>query len=91
MLVGDGNVIQNTSQKVLPIVTSTSSNALTQFLSQASNLSVLCVGSYLVILGDISLGQLIAFRIISGYKISSSFGLQISIKTFNKLLFLLNA
>ena len=48
-------------------VTSTSSNALTQFLNQASNLSVLCVGSYLVILGDISLGQLIAFRIISGY------------------------
>ena len=48
-------------------VTSTSSSALTQFLNQASNLSVLCVGTYLVILGQISLGQLIAFRIISGY------------------------
>lgn len=48
-------------------VTSTTSNALTQFLNQASSLLVLCVGTFLVINGDLSLGQLIAFRIISGY------------------------
>ena len=48
-------------------VTSTTSNALTQFLNQASNLLVLCVGTFLVVQGQLSLGQLIAFRIIAGY------------------------
>ena len=48
-------------------VTTTSSNGITNFLNQASSLSVLCVGSYLVINGNLTLGQLIAFRIISGY------------------------
>jgi len=48
-------------------VTSTSSNGITNFLNQASSLSVLCVGSFLVINGNLTLGQLIAFRIISGY------------------------
>ncbi len=48
-------------------VTSTTANSLTQFLNQVSGLVVLCVGSYLVIRGDLTLGGLIAFRIISGY------------------------
>ena len=48
-------------------VTSTTANGLTQFLNQASNLSVLCVGAYLVLQGQLTLGQLIAFRIIAGY------------------------
>ena len=48
-------------------VTSTTANGLTQFLNQFSSLSVLCVGAYLVLQGELSLGQLIAFRIISGY------------------------
>ena len=48
-------------------VTSTAANGLTQFLNQASSLSVLCVGAYLVLQGQLTLGQLIAFRIISGY------------------------
>ena len=48
-------------------VTSTTSNSFTQFLNQSSSLLVLCVGAFLVINGDLSLGQLIAFRIISGY------------------------
>ena len=48
-------------------VTSTTANGFTQFLNQASSLSVLCVGSYLVLKGSLTLGQLIAFRIISGY------------------------
>ncbi len=48
-------------------VTSTTANSLTLFLNQVSGLVVLCVGSYLVIRGDLTLGGLIAFRIISGY------------------------
>jgi ATP-binding cassette subfamily B protein len=48
-------------------VTSTTANGLTQFLNQASTLSVLCVGAYLVLQGQLTLGQLIAFRIIAGY------------------------
>ena len=48
-------------------VTSSTSNAFTKFLNQASSLSVLCVGAFLVIEGQLSLGQLIAFRIIAGY------------------------
>jgi subfamily B ATP-binding cassette protein HlyB/CyaB len=48
-------------------VTSTTTNGLTQFLNQASTLAVLCVGAYLVIQGQLTLGQLIAFRIIAGY------------------------
>ncbi|MCP9854171.1 peptidase domain-containing ABC transporter [Synechococcus sp. HJ21-Hayes] len=48
-------------------VTSTTTNGFTQFLNQASTLSVLCVGAYLVLQGQLTLGQLIAFRIIAGY------------------------
>ena len=48
-------------------ITSTTSNSLSQFLNQVSSLSVLCVGTYLVLQGELTLGELIAFRIISGY------------------------
>ena len=48
-------------------VTSTSYNSLTQLLNQFSSLGVLCVGAFLVIQGSLTLGELIAFRIISGY------------------------
>tara|TARA_Y100001968_G_C19439670_1_gene761801 strand:- start:108 stop:3113 length:3006 start_codon:yes stop_codon:yes gene_type:complete len=48
-------------------ITSTTSNSFTQFLNQSSSLSVLCVGTFLVLDGKLTLGQLIAFRIISGY------------------------
>ncbi len=48
-------------------VTSTTYNSINQFLNQASSLAVLCVGAYLVIVGNLTLGELIAFRIISGY------------------------
>ena len=52
-------------------VTSTTSNGITQFLNQASSLGVLCVGSYLVLNGRLTLGQLIAFRTISDYVTST--------------------
>ena len=48
-------------------ITSTSYNSLTQLLNQFSSLGVLCVGTFLVIQGSLTLGELIAFRIISGY------------------------
>ena len=55
------------TQSFTNAVTSTTSNSFTTFLNQISSLSVLCVGAFLVINGQLSLGQLIAFRIISGY------------------------
>lgn len=48
-------------------ITSTSANSLTNFLNQLSGLSVLCVGAWLVLEGQLTLGGLIAFRIIAGY------------------------
>jgi subfamily B ATP-binding cassette protein HlyB/CyaB len=48
-------------------VTSTSANSLTNFLNQLSGLTVLCVGAWLVLQGQLTLGGLIAFRIIAGY------------------------
>jgi subfamily B ATP-binding cassette protein HlyB/CyaB len=47
-------------------VTATSTNALTQFINQLSTLSILVVGAWLVLEGDLTLGGLIAFRIIAG-------------------------
>ena len=43
-------------------ITSTTTNSLTAFLNQVSSLSVLCVGTYLVTQGQLSLGELIAFE-----------------------------
>ena len=42
-------------------------NQLSQVLQKVSQLLILWVGSVLVLRGELSLGQLIAFRIISGY------------------------
>ena len=47
-------------------VTATTYNSLTNFLNQFSSLGILCAGTFLVIRGDLTLGELIAFRIISG-------------------------
>ncbi|MFN6568039.1 peptidase domain-containing ABC transporter [Dendronalium sp. ChiSLP03b] len=49
------------------VVTSTLANSTSSFLNKLSSLLVLWVGSYLVLQGDLTLGELIAFRIISGY------------------------
>ena len=48
-------------------MTSTSANSLTNFLNQLSSLAVICVGAWLVLQGELTLGGLIAFRIIAGY------------------------
>ncbi|MBD2447082.1 peptidase domain-containing ABC transporter [Nostoc sp. FACHB-152] len=49
------------------VVTSTLANSTSNFLNKLSSLLVLWVGSYLVLKGELTLGELIAFRIISGY------------------------
>ena len=49
------------------VVTSTAAASASQFLEQLSGLLVLWVGASLVLKGEMSLGQLIAFRILAGY------------------------
>ncbi|NJO39593.1 MAG: type I secretion system permease/ATPase [Cyanobacteria bacterium CRU_2_1] len=49
------------------VLTSTTAGSASTFLNQLSGLLVLWVGAYLVLNQQMSLGQLIAFRIISGY------------------------
>jgi HlyB family type I secretion system ABC transporter len=49
------------------VITFTAAGSINTFLSQLSSLLVLWVGAYLVLDGKLTLGQLIAFRIISGY------------------------
>ena len=49
------------------VVTSTAAGSMSSFLNKLSSLLIICVGAYVVIQGDLSVGQLIAFRIIGGY------------------------
>jgi subfamily B ATP-binding cassette protein HlyB/CyaB len=49
------------------VSTSTVAGSASNFLNKLSGLLILWVGAYLVLSGDLTLGQLIAFRIISGY------------------------
>ena len=48
-------------------ITSTSAASISNFLQQLSGLIIIWVGASMVLKGQLSLGQLIAFRIISGY------------------------
>jgi ATP-binding cassette, subfamily B, bacterial HlyB/CyaB len=49
------------------VIASTLANSTSNFLNKLSSLLVLWVGAYLVVQGELTLGELIAFRIISGY------------------------
>ncbi|GAB4383334.1 MAG: hypothetical protein Kow00121_45060 [Elainellaceae cyanobacterium] len=49
------------------VLTSTTAGSASNFLNQLSGLLVIWVGAYLVLNNELSLGQLIAFRIIAGY------------------------
>ncbi|NJL61326.1 MAG: type I secretion system permease/ATPase [Methylacidiphilales bacterium] len=51
-------------------LTSTTAGSISKFLNQLSGLLLLWVGAYLVLQGTLTLGQLIAFRIIAGYTTS---------------------
>jgi HlyB family type I secretion system ABC transporter len=52
------------------VLTSNTASSLSNFLNKLSNLLLLWVGAYLVLQKQISLGELIAFRIIAGYTTS---------------------
>ena len=60
----------------------TSAGTLGSFLNQLTGLLTLWVGAYLVIKGDLTIGQLIAFRIISGYVIGPLLNLATSWQSF---------
>ena len=49
------------------VITSSTASSLSNFLNKLSGLLLLWVGCYLVLDGQLSLGQIIAFRIIAGY------------------------
>jgi ATP-binding cassette, subfamily B, bacterial HlyB/CyaB len=49
------------------VITSTLANSASNFLNKLSSLLVLWMGAYLVVQGELTLGELIAFRIISSY------------------------
>jgi ATP-binding cassette, subfamily B, bacterial HlyB/CyaB len=49
------------------VMTSTWAGSISNFLNHLSGLLLLWVGSHLVLQGELSLGELIAFRIIAGY------------------------
>ena len=52
------------------VITSTTAGAISGFLNKLSSLMLLWVGAFLVINQQLSLGELIAFRIIAGYTTS---------------------
>ncbi|MCM1983849.1 peptidase domain-containing ABC transporter [Lyngbya confervoides] len=52
------------------VITSTTAGSVSNFLNKLSGLLLLWVGAYLVISQQLSLGELIAFRIIAGYTTS---------------------
>ncbi|MFG6093695.1 peptidase domain-containing ABC transporter [Leptothoe sp. ISB3NOV94-8A] len=49
------------------VLTSTTASSASNFLNKISGLLVLWFGAFLVLEGDLTLGELIAFRIIAGY------------------------
>ena len=49
------------------VITSSTAGSLSSFLNKLSGLLLLWVGAALVVKGDLTLGQIIAFRIIAGY------------------------
>ena len=53
--------------KLLKTITTTTLSEISKVLQQLSQLFVLWIGASQVLSGDLTLGQLIAFRIISGY------------------------
>lgn len=52
------------------VLTSTTASSISNFLNKLSSLLLLWVGAYLVLQGKLTLGQLIAFRIIASYTTS---------------------
>lgn len=67
------------------VLTSTAMNSATTLLSRLGDLAVLWYGAVLVIKGQMTLGQLIAFRIIAGYVTSPLMRLAQSWQNFQEV------
>ena len=59
--------LKSINQGFKAILANTSSTNASQLINKLTNIAVIGVGSWLVINNELTLGQLIAFRIISGY------------------------
>lgn len=70
------------SENFRTLLIGVSSGTVGGFLSQLTGLLTLWVGAFLVIQGDLTIGQLIAFRIISGYVVGPLLNLATSWQTF---------
>ena len=64
------------------VLIGTSAATVGAFLNQLTGLLTLWVGAYLVIKGELTIGQLIAFRIISGYVVGPLLNLATSWQSF---------
>ena len=73
------------SETFRSIMIGVSSGTVGSFLSQLTGLLTLWVGAYLVIQGDLTIGQLIAFRIISGYVVGPLLNLATSWQSFQSV------
>lgn len=70
------------SESFRTLLIGTSAGTVGAFLNQLTGLLTLWVGAYLVIKGELTIGQLIAFRIISGYVIGPLLNLATSWQSF---------
>ena len=70
------------SESFRTLLIGVSTGTVGSFLSQLTGLLTLWVGAFLVIQGDLTIGQLIAFRIISGYVVGPLLNLATSWQSF---------
>ena len=78
------------SENFRTLLISVSSGTVGTFLNELTGLLTLWVGAFLVISGDLTIGQLIAFRIISGYVVSPLLRLATSWQSSSRLHLLSN-
>ena len=73
------------SESFRTLLISISTGTAGNFLNQLTGLLTLWVGAYLVIKGELTIGQLIAFRIISGYVVGPLINLATSWQSFQSV------
>ena len=73
------------SESFRSLLIGVSAGTVGTFLNQLTGLLTLWVGAYLVIQGDLTIGQLIAFRIISGYVVGPLLNLATSWQSFQSV------
>ena len=73
------------SENFRTLMIGVSAGTIGGFLNQLTGLLTLWVGAFLVIQGDLTIGQLIAFRIISGYVVGPLLNLATSWQSFQRV------